>query len=75
MKAPQRPIRIELTAPLSGVMVPLATVPDPVFAQKMVGDGISIDPISDELLAPLPGKVTQLHRANHAATITGESGL
>jgi phosphocarrier protein FPr/phosphocarrier protein len=64
-----------LTAPLSGVMVPLATVPDPVFAQKMVGDGISIDPISDELLAPLPGKVTQLHRANHAATITGESGL
>ncbi|KAA1009802.1 phosphoenolpyruvate--protein phosphotransferase [Paraburkholderia panacisoli] len=75
MKAPQRPIRIELAAPLSGVMVPLATVPDPVFAQKMVGDGVSIDPISDELLSPLPGKVTQLHRANHAATVTGDNGL
>ncbi|MDR7004220.1 phosphotransferase system IIA component [Paraburkholderia strydomiana] len=42
MKALQRPLRIELVAPLSGVMVPLETVPDPVFAQKMVGDGISV---------------------------------
>ena len=75
MKAPPRPVRFELTAPLSGVMVPLEDVPDPVFAQKMVGDGVSIDPISDELLAPLSGKVTQLHRANHAVTITGDNGL
>src|SRR6478752_3910543 len=75
MKALQRPLRIELVAPLSGVMVPLETVPDPVFAQKMVGDGISIDPTSHELLSPLPGKVTQLHSSSHAVTITGASGL
>ena len=66
---------IQLHAPLSGVMVPLETVPDPVFAQKMVGDGVSIDPISTDLLAPLPGKVTQLHSAGHALTITGDNGL
>jgi multiphosphoryl transfer protein len=65
----------ELRAPLSGVMVPLENVPDPVFAQKMVGDGVSIDPTSNELLSPLPGKVTQLHSASHAVTITGENGL
>jgi phosphotransferase system HPr (HPr) family protein len=65
----------ELRAPLSGVVVPLETVPDPVFAQKMVGDGVSIDPTSNELLAPLPGKVTQLHSAGHAVTITGDNGL
>jgi glucose-specific phosphotransferase system IIA component len=75
MKAPQRMARIELMAPLSGVMVQLDTVPDPVFAQKMVGDGVSIDPTSDELLAPFAGTVTQLHRAAHAVTVTGESGL
>jgi phosphocarrier protein FPr/phosphocarrier protein len=75
MKTSQRPVRIELTAPLSGVLVPLDTVPDPVFAQKMVGDGISIDPISDQLLSPLSGKVTQLHRASHAVTVTGDNGL
>ncbi|MBN3760579.1 phosphoenolpyruvate--protein phosphotransferase [Burkholderia sp. Ac-20365] len=66
---------VQLHAPLSGVMVPLETVPDPVFAQKMVGDGVSIDPISTELLAPLSGKVTQLHSAGHAVTITGDNGL
>jgi multiphosphoryl transfer protein len=75
MKAPQRPLRIELIAPVSGVLVPLDSVPDPVFAQKMVGDGVSIDPTSDELLSPLPGKVTQLHSAAHAVTITGDNGL
>ena len=75
MKAPERPLRIELSAPLSGVLVPLDSVPDPVFAQKLVGDGVSIDPTSDELLAPLSGKVTQLHSASHALTITGDSGL
>ncbi|WP_321799067.1 phosphoenolpyruvate--protein phosphotransferase [Caballeronia sp. J97] len=75
MKAPQGLARIELMAPLSGVMVQLETVPDPVFAQKMVGDGVSIDPTSNELLAPLSGTVTQLHRAAHAATITGANGL
>ncbi|WP_250516867.1 phosphoenolpyruvate--protein phosphotransferase [Caballeronia sp. INDeC2] len=75
MKAPQGLSRIELMAPLSGVMVQLDTVPDPVFAQKMVGDGVSIDPTSDELLAPFPGTVTQLHRAAHAVTLTGEGGL
>ncbi|WP_250475395.1 phosphoenolpyruvate--protein phosphotransferase [Caballeronia sp. GAFFF1] len=75
MKAPRRLERIELMAPISGVMVKLDTVPDPVFAQKMVGDGVSIDPTSDALLAPLAGKVTQLHRASHAATVTGDCGL
>ncbi|RKR36327.1 phosphoenolpyruvate--protein phosphotransferase [Paraburkholderia sp. BL17N1] len=75
MKAPEGPLRIALSAPLSGVLVPLDSVPDPVFAQKMVGDGVSIDPTSDELLAPLSGKVTQLHSASHALTITGENGL
>ncbi|SAL82970.1 multiphosphoryl transfer protein [Caballeronia terrestris] len=75
MKAPQRPVHIDLMAPVSGVMVPLETVPDPVFAQRMVGDGVSIDPISNELLSPLAGKVTQLHSAGHAVTITDDNGL
>ena len=36
--------QLTLLAPLSGVIYPLERVPDPVFAQKMVGDGLSIDP-------------------------------
>ena len=61
--------RLEILSPLSGVLVPLDTVPDPVFAQKMAGDGISIDPTSCEILAPVAGVVTQLHEAHHALAI------
>src|SRR5947209_3484338 len=52
---------LEVVAPLSGVIVPLDAVPDPVFANRMVGDGVSIDPTSCEVLAPFAGEVTQLH--------------
>jgi phosphotransferase system IIA component len=38
-----------LRAPLSGVVYPLERVPDPVFARKLVGDGLSIDPIDSTL--------------------------
>jgi multiphosphoryl transfer protein len=66
---------LRIIAPLGGVLVPLDQVPDPVFAQKMVGDGISLDPVSDELLAPVAGTVTQLHNAHHALTITTPEGI
>jgi phosphocarrier protein FPr len=58
-----------LTAPLSGIIVPLDEVPDPVFAERLVGDGVSIDPVSQDLLAPCDGRLIQVHRANHAVTL------
>jgi multiphosphoryl transfer protein len=61
--------RLDLKAPLTGVLVPIEQVPDPVFAQKMVGEGISIDPLSDRLLAPCDGEVSHLQPASHAVTI------
>ena len=66
---------IELKAPLDGVIFPLEQVPDPVFAQKMVGDGLSIDPLNQVLSAPCDGTITQLHRAGHAVTLTTEEGV
>ncbi|MFM7449811.1 MAG: phosphoenolpyruvate--protein phosphotransferase [Leptolyngbyaceae cyanobacterium] len=63
------PVTVTLKAPLSGVMVAIEQVPDPVFAQKMVGDGISIDPVSQVLVAPCDGEVIQLHPSHHAVTI------
>jgi phosphocarrier protein FPr len=64
-----------LKAPLDGVVVPLEQVPDPVFSQKMVGDGASIDPTSQVLIAPCDGRVTQLHKAHHAVTLTTADGI
>lgn len=65
---------LTLVAPLSGVIVPLGEVPDPVFAQRLAGDGISIDPLSQLLLAPCDAQVLQIHRARHAITLSA-SGL
>jgi phosphocarrier protein FPr len=64
-----------LSAPLSGPIVPIEKVPDPTFAQKMVGDGIAIDPTSEVLLSPCQGKVTQLHSSCHALTVTSPEGV
>ena len=69
------PPRLVLKAPLSGIVVPLDEVPDPVFAQKMVGDGVSIDPVTASLVAPCDGNVIQIHSASHAVTLASSDGV
>ncbi|MCB0165667.1 MAG: phosphoenolpyruvate--protein phosphotransferase [Anaerolineae bacterium] len=66
---------VTLKAPLSGYLMPIERVPDPVFAQKMVGDGIALDPVSNALLAPCDGEVVQLHDAHHAVTLKSDEGI
>ncbi|MGC5704299.1 phosphoenolpyruvate--protein phosphotransferase [Pseudomonas sp. NFXW11] len=63
-----------LLAPLSGVLLPLEQVPDPVFASRVIGDGLCIDPTSQTLCAPLSGVVSNLQHSGHAVSITGEQG-
>ena len=64
-----------LMAPMTGVLVPIEKVPDPVFAEKLVGDGISIDPLSESLVAPCDGEITHVHPAGHAVTMKLDGGL
>lgn len=66
---------MKIRAPLSGVIVALDTIPDPVFAAKMVGDGVSIDPTSCEVCAPFAGRISQLHASHHALAITADNGV
>ncbi len=61
--------QVTLRAPMHGVIIPIENVPDPVFAEKMVGDGISIDPIEGILRAPCDGEILHLHDSNHAVTL------
>jgi phosphocarrier protein FPr len=66
---------LKILSPLSGQIWPLERVPDPVFAQKLVGDGISIDPTDAVLLAACDGEVASLATTGHAVTLRTEDGL
>ncbi|SDQ26022.1 Phosphocarrier protein HPr /phosphoenolpyruvate--protein phosphotransferase /PTS system IIA component, Glc family [Paraburkholderia fungorum] len=65
---------IVLLAPLTGPVVPLAQVPDPVFSGGMFGDGIGVDPLEGRLVAPCDGTVTHLARTGHAVTLATAEG-
>ena len=67
--------QLKVLSPLSGQVWPLERVPDPVFAQKMVGDGMSIDPTDAVLLAACDGEVVLLHAAGHAVTLRTVEGV
>ncbi|MPQ69793.1 MULTISPECIES: phosphoenolpyruvate--protein phosphotransferase [unclassified Pseudomonas] len=66
---------LELLAPLSGVLIELDQVPDPVFSSRMIGDGLCIDPTSAVLCAPLAGVVSNLQASGHAISITDDLGV
>lgn len=63
-----------LVSPMQGWAGPLDEVPDPVFAERMLGDGLAIDPTGDGLYAPCAGVVIQLHAARHAVTLRADNG-
>ncbi|MDO7899223.1 phosphoenolpyruvate--protein phosphotransferase [Pseudomonas citrulli] len=66
---------LQLLAPLSGVLMPLDRVPDPVFSSRVVGDGLCIDPTSQTLCAPLSGVIDTLQDSAHAVSITADNGV
>ncbi|KQN20590.1 hypothetical protein ASE86_15160 [Sphingomonas sp. Leaf33] len=63
-----------LGAPLAGWAMPLAQVPDAVFAGGMMGTGIAIDPVADVLHAPCDATVASVHAARHAVALTTDDG-
>jgi multiphosphoryl transfer protein len=65
---------LTLRSPLAGWVSGLVEVPDPAFAQGMIGDGVAIDPTSSELCAPCDGVVVSVHAARHACTVRAASG-
>ncbi|MGO0058557.1 PTS sugar transporter subunit IIA [Brevibacillus fluminis] len=64
-----------LIAPLTGKAVPLESVPDPVFSQKIAGDGIAIEPTQGKLVSPVNGKVGHIFHTAHALVLQSEEGL
>lgn len=64
-----------LLSPLDGWAAPLSEVPDPVFAEMMLGDGLAIDPTGSTLHAPCDGVVVSVHGAKHAVSLRAAGGV
>lgn len=66
---------ITLRSPLSGWVLPLEDVPDEVFAGKMMGDGLAIDPTDAKLVAPCDGTLTAVPATAHAVTLRARNDV
>jgi multiphosphoryl transfer protein len=64
-----------VAAPLKGWATPLSEVPDAVFAERMMGDGLAIDPLAGTLHAPFDGQIVTLPQSGHALAIRSDAGV
>lgn len=67
--------KIELCAVSDGEVLSIENVPDKVFAQKMIGEGFAIKPVSQTVVAPVSGKLVEVADAKHAYYIETEEGI
>lgn len=73
-KKEEAPKTVHAVAPLTGTLKSLEEVPDPVFSQKMMGDGIAIDPTVGKVVSPVDGEIMQLFPTKHAVGIKAKNG-
>lgn len=66
---------IDIIAPLSGEIVAIEDVPDVVFAEKIVGDGIAIRPTGNKMVAPCDGEIGKIFETNHAFSLESDTGI
>ena len=58
-----------------GQVVALEQVEDPVFAQKMMGDGFAVEPANGNIVSPVTGTVSSIFPTKHALGLVTDSGL
>jgi len=66
--------RLILLSPLKGWSAPLDEAPDEVFAGRMLGDGVAVDPTGDTLHSPCDGIIAVLPDSRHAVTVRTDFG-
>ncbi len=60
---------------MNGTVIPLEEVEDDVFSQKILGDGIAIEPAEGKLFAPCDGKIDTVFDTKHAVNMVSEDGV
>lgn len=65
----------EITAIVSGTIIPLEKVNDPVFSNKMMGEGIAFVHEDDEIASPISGKIVFIFETGHCFGVKRKDGL
>ncbi len=65
----------KILSPMTGEAVGLGEVPDPVFSQKIVGDGMAVIPSEGKLLSPVDGEIISVADTKHAYGLRTAEGL
>ncbi len=63
-----------LCAPMAGKAVPITEVPDPTFAEGMLGNGIAIEPVDGKVYAPCDATVDMMFTTGHAVSLVADFG-
>lgn len=66
---------MKILSPADGILVDLKAVPDPVFSEKMAGEGIAIDVTGDTFVAPADGFLNFIFETNHAFGMQLDNGI
>ena len=70
----KREEKCQIYAPVPGKCIDISQVPDRVFSQKVMGDGIAVIPSKNIICAPCDGIVTMIFETNHAFEIKSKDG-
>ena len=63
-----------LCAPVAGNAVPISQVPDPTFAEEMLGKGIAVEPTEGKVYAPCDATVDLMFATGHAVSLVADCG-
>ena len=66
---------VKLYNPINGNVVPISEVADPVFSQKMMGDGFGVEPTDGEVYSPVDGKIASVFPTKHALGLKLDNGV
>ena len=66
---------LDVYTPVKGKVIDLKDVPDQVFSEKMLGDGMALEPEGDRINSPFEGEVVTIFPTNHAIGLKSKEGI
>ena len=64
-----------ILAPMTGTAVAITEVPDPIFIEKILGDGVAIVPAEGKVVSPVDGTVSKVAETGHIYAVTSDNGV